>query len=52
MKGIVDNRTAHHQIADIGGNQFNEGRRVRNRTNLPDKTGQQFGVFKKVQFSP
>jgi len=29
MKGIVDNRPAYHQIAGIGGNQPNEGRRVR-----------------------
>jgi hypothetical protein len=29
MKGIVDNRPAHHQIAGIGGNQPNKGRRVR-----------------------
>ena len=51
MKGIADNRPAQHQIAGIGGNQPNKGRCVRKWSNLPDKMGQQVGVFIKVQFT-
>jgi hypothetical protein len=47
MMGDVDNGPAHHQIAGIRGNQLNQGRRVGKMSNLPDKTRQQFGVFKK-----